>query len=67
MSLEIKKAIKKASILAGQLEKTSLSLIMAREKEIIIVLRDECITCRLIISKYIIYRLISSRIQNKST
>jgi hypothetical protein len=48
LSVETGKAIKKVSILAGQLKKTSLSLIIAREKEAIIALRNEYIICHLI-------------------
>jgi hypothetical protein len=48
LSVEAEKTTKKASILAGQLEKVSLSLVIAREKEIIIILRNECTICRLV-------------------
>ena len=48
LNVETEKVIKRVSILAGQLEKTSLSLVMAREEEIIITLRNECTICHLI-------------------
>jgi hypothetical protein len=57
MSLEAEKAIKRVSILAGQLEKAFLSLIMAKEKEAIIEPRV----------RYTIYRLMTPRVQNKAT
>jgi hypothetical protein len=47
LSIKAKKAIKRVSILAGQLEKIFLSLVMAREKEAIIALRNEYTICRL--------------------
>ena len=49
LSVEAKKIIKKASILAGQLEKVSLSLIITREREIIMTPKNECTICRLVI------------------
>jgi len=57
LSVEIKKAIKKASILAGQLEKASLFLIIAREKEAIIAPRNE----------YTIYYLMTPGIRDNTT
>jgi hypothetical protein len=47
ISLKARKAIKKASILTEQLEKASLSLIMAKEKEAAIVPRVKYTICRL--------------------
>jgi hypothetical protein len=52
VSLEAEKTIKKISILAGQLEKISLSLIMARKKKAAIALRVE----------YTIYRLVTPKV-----
>jgi hypothetical protein len=57
MNIKAKKAIKRASILAGQLEKISLSLVIIREKEAAITLKIECAICR----------LITLRVQNKAT
>jgi hypothetical protein len=51
LSVEIREAIERASILAGQLKEISLSLIIAREEEIAIALRNECIIYRLVIPK----------------
>jgi hypothetical protein len=48
LSVEIGKTIKKASILAGQLEKASLSLVIIREKETIMAPKNEYIICRLV-------------------
>jgi hypothetical protein len=55
LSVEAEKAIKKASILAGQLEKASLSLVMAKEEEAAIAPKIG----------YIIYRLTIPRVQNE--
>jgi hypothetical protein len=49
LNVEAGEAIKRASILAGQLEKVSLFLIMIRKEGIIMALSDECTICRLII------------------
>ena len=57
LNVKIKKAIKRVLILAGQLKKASLSLIIPREKEAIMTLRNE----------YIIYRLIASRTRDHAT
>jgi hypothetical protein len=57
VSIKIEKTTKKASILAGQLEKISLSLVITREKETAMVLKIE----------YTIYRLVTPRVQNKET
>jgi hypothetical protein len=51
ISIKIRKAIKKASILAGQLEKIFLSLIIVKEEKIIMILKNECTIYRLIIPK----------------
>jgi hypothetical protein len=48
LSVEIGKAIKKASILAGQLEKASLFLVIVREEKVIIALKNEYIICHLV-------------------
>jgi hypothetical protein len=48
LNIEAGKATERASILAGQLKEISLSLIMAREEKVIIVLRNECTICHLI-------------------
>jgi hypothetical protein len=47
LSVETEKTTKRASILAGQLKETSLSLIITREKEAIIALKNEYIICHL--------------------
>ena len=47
LSVETGKATERVSILAGQLEKVLLSLIMAREKEAVIMLKNECTICHL--------------------
>jgi hypothetical protein len=57
VSLKAGKTTEKASILAGQLEKISLSLIITREKEAAIVLKVG----------YIICRLMTPRVQDKVT
>jgi hypothetical protein len=54
LSVEAKEVTERASILAGQLEKVSLFLIIIRKKKAVITLRNE----------YIIYRLIVSRIRD---
>jgi hypothetical protein len=51
LSVEAGKVIKKASILAGQLEEISLSLIMFREKDIIRAPGNEYIICHLMASR----------------
>jgi hypothetical protein len=51
LNIEIGEIIEKALILAGQLKKAFLSLIMPREEKAIITLKNE----------YIIYRLITPR------
>jgi len=51
ISIKTRKAIKKVSILAGQLKKISLFLVIAREEEAIMALKNECTICRLIILK----------------
>ena len=51
LSVEVRKITERASILAGQLEKASLSLIMFREKDIIRASESEYIICRLIASR----------------
>jgi hypothetical protein len=51
VSLETGKATERVSILAKQLEKASLFLIMARKKKAIMALRNKCIICRLTIPK----------------
>jgi hypothetical protein len=56
LSIEAGKAIERVSILAGQLEKASLSLIMIREKKAIIALKNECI----------IYHLVTPRIRDNT-
>jgi uncharacterized coiled-coil protein SlyX len=57
LSVKIGKTIKRVSILTGQLKKTSLSLVIAREKEAIIALKNECT----------IYYLITPRTRNNTT
>ena len=57
LSVEAKKIIKRALILAGQLEEISLSLIIIREKEAVITLKNE----------YTIYRLIAPRIRDHAS
>jgi hypothetical protein len=57
ISIKTKKTIKKISILAGQLKKVSLSLIIARKEEAAIALKI----------RYIIYRLVTLKVQNKKT
>ena len=52
LSVEAGEAIKRVSILAGQLEEISLFLIMAREKEAAIISKI----------RYIIYRLMTLRV-----
>jgi hypothetical protein len=51
LNVETKKTTEKVSILAGQLEKISLSLVMAREKGITIAPKNEYIIYHLIILK----------------
>jgi hypothetical protein len=48
LSVKVGKAIERVSILAGQLEKVSLSLVMIREEKTMIVLRNEYIICHLV-------------------
>jgi hypothetical protein len=57
MSIEAGKTTERASILAEQLKKVSLSLIMAREEEAAIAPRIRCTICR----------LITPRVQNEGT
>jgi hypothetical protein len=57
ISIKIGKATEKASILTEQLKKISLSLIIAREEEAAIISKI----------RYIIYRLVTPKIQNKKT
>jgi hypothetical protein len=57
ISLKIGEITERALILTGQLEKTSLSLIMVREEEAITVLKIGCT----------IYRLVTFIIQDKGT
>jgi hypothetical protein len=49
VSIEAGKTIERASILAGQLEKAFLFLVMVREEEAVIVLRVGYTICRLVI------------------
>jgi len=51
LSIKAGKTIKRASILAGQLEKVSLFLVITREEEAIIALKSEYTICRLTILK----------------
>jgi hypothetical protein len=51
ISLKIGKITKRVLILAGQLKKIFLFLIIVREKKAIIILKVRCIICRLIIFK----------------
>jgi hypothetical protein len=51
VSLKAGKAIEKVSILAGQLEKVSLFLVMAKEEEIVIILKIRYTICRLVTPK----------------
>jgi len=55
VSLKAGKAIEKVSILAGQLKKVSLSLMIVRKEEAVKVLKV----------RYTIYRLVISRVQDK--
>jgi hypothetical protein len=57
MSIKTEKTTKKVSILAGQLEKTSLSLVIIRKEEAVMILKI----------RYIIYRLMTPRVQNEKT
>jgi hypothetical protein len=57
ISIKAKKTTEKVSILTGQLKKVFLSLIIAREEKATITLKI----------RYIIYRLIILRVQNKGT
>jgi hypothetical protein len=47
ISLKAGKVTEKASILAGQLKKASLSLVIIREEEAVIVSKVRCTICRL--------------------
>jgi hypothetical protein len=49
VSIKAEKTIKRVSILAGQLEKVSLSLVIIREEEAVIVPRIGYTICRLVI------------------
>jgi hypothetical protein len=51
VSIEAGEATERASILAGQLEEASLSLVMVREEEAAMVLRVGCTICRLVIPR----------------
>jgi hypothetical protein len=51
LNVETEEATEKASILAGQLKEISLSLVIAREEEAVIIPRNECTICYLVISK----------------
>jgi hypothetical protein len=51
MSIEVKKTIKRVSILIGQLEKVSLFLIIIREKEAAMAPKIGYTICRLVISR----------------
>jgi hypothetical protein len=51
LNVETGEAIKRISILAGQLKKASLFLIIAREEKVIMTPKNECTICRLIISQ----------------
>jgi hypothetical protein len=57
ISLKARKAIERVSILAGQLEKVFLSLVIVKKEEAAKILRI----------RYIIYRLIIPKIQNERT
>ena len=48
LSVEVKKVIERVSILAGQLEKVSLSLVIARKEEKTVAPKNECIICYLV-------------------
>jgi len=48
LSVEIRKTTKKASILAGQLKKASLSLIIVKKEKTTITPKNECTICYLI-------------------
>jgi hypothetical protein len=48
LSVEVGEATERASILAGQLEEASLSLVMAREEETTVAPRNECTICHLV-------------------
>jgi hypothetical protein len=52
VSLKVGKTIERVSILAGQLEKISLSLVIIKKKEATIILKV----------RYIIYRLVNLRV-----
>jgi hypothetical protein len=51
LSVEAREATEKVSILAGQLEKVSLSLVMARKEKTTITPRNECTIYHLIIPR----------------
>jgi hypothetical protein len=51
ISLEAGKIIKKASILAGQLKKISLSLVIVKKEKAVMAFKIKCTICRLIISR----------------
>jgi hypothetical protein len=57
MSIKVRETIKRALILAGQLEEASLFLIIIREEEAVMVLRVGCTICR----------LVTLRVQDKAT
>jgi hypothetical protein len=51
LNVETRKAIKRVSILAGQLKKTSLFLVIIREEEAVITPKNEYIICHLVTPK----------------
>jgi hypothetical protein len=57
LSVEARKTTERASILAEQLKKASLFLIMIREKEAVIILKNECT----------IYHLVTPKIKDNTT
>ena len=48
LSVETEKAIERISILAEQLKKASLFLVIAKKEKAIITLKNECIICHLV-------------------
>jgi hypothetical protein len=51
VSIKTKKAIERVSILAGQLEKVFLFLMIVKEKEAVMALKVRYTICRLVISR----------------
>ena len=51
LSIKAEKTTERVSILAGQLKKVFLFLVMTREEEEIIALKNEYIICRLVTSR----------------